>query len=109
MRFAGDLTIHSDAQAAIARVSHTGTEPRQDRAIRVVKAVQKLKERGWRTSIEWVLGQSGISANEQYRPTRWGSSSREENWANLNRLGSKKEFPNITLWPRSPKLNGETT
>jgi hypothetical protein len=37
----GDLTIHSDAQAAIARVSHTGTGPGQDRAIRVVKAVQK--------------------------------------------------------------------
>jgi hypothetical protein len=56
----GDLTIHSDAQAAIARVSHTGTGPGEDRAIRVVKAVQKRKERGWRTSIEWVLGHSGI-------------------------------------------------
>jgi ribonuclease HI len=61
----GDLTIHSDAQAAIARVSHTGTGPGQDRAIRVVKAVQKMKERGWRTSIEWVLGHSGISGNER--------------------------------------------
>jgi hypothetical protein len=37
----GDLTIHSDAEAAIARVSHTGTGPGQDRAIRVVKAIQK--------------------------------------------------------------------
>jgi hypothetical protein len=36
---AGDLTIHSDAQAPIARVGHTGTRPGQDRAIRVVKAV----------------------------------------------------------------------
>jgi hypothetical protein len=35
-----DLTIHSDAQAAIARVSHTGTGPGQDRAIRVVQAIQ---------------------------------------------------------------------
>jgi hypothetical protein len=26
----GDLTIHSDAQAAIARVSHNGTGPGQD-------------------------------------------------------------------------------
>jgi hypothetical protein len=48
----GDLTIDSDAQAAIARVSHTGTGPGQDRAIRVVMAVQKRKERGWRMSIE---------------------------------------------------------
>jgi hypothetical protein len=61
----GDLTIHSDAQAAIARVSHTGTGPGQDRAIRVVKAVQKRKERGCRTSIEWVLGRSGIEGNER--------------------------------------------
>jgi ribonuclease HI len=60
----GDLTIHPDAQAAIARVSHSGTGPGQDRAIRVVKAVQKRKERGWRTSIEWALGHSGIEGNE---------------------------------------------
>jgi hypothetical protein len=32
----GDLTIHSDAQAAISRVGHPGTGPGQDRAIRVV-------------------------------------------------------------------------
>jgi ribonuclease HI len=61
----GDLTIHSDAQAAIARVSHTWTGPGQDRAIRAVKAVQKRMERGWRTSIEWVPGHSGIEGNER--------------------------------------------
>jgi ribonuclease HI len=61
----GDLTIHSDAQAAIARVSHTGTGPGQDRAIPAVKTVPKRKERGWRTSIEWVLGHSGIEGNER--------------------------------------------
>jgi hypothetical protein len=60
----GDLTIHSDAQAAIAQVSHTGPGPGQDSAIWVVNAVQKRKERGWRTSIEWVLGHSGISGND---------------------------------------------
>jgi hypothetical protein len=37
----------------------------QDRAIRVVKAVQRRKERGWRTRIEWVQGHSGIEGNER--------------------------------------------
>jgi hypothetical protein len=35
----GDLRIHSDAQAAISHVGHTGTGPGQDRALRVVQAV----------------------------------------------------------------------
>jgi hypothetical protein len=35
----GDLTIHSDAQAAISRVGNIETGPGQDRAIRVVQAV----------------------------------------------------------------------
>jgi hypothetical protein len=42
----GDLTIHSDAQAAMARVGHTGTGRGHGRAIRVVKAVQLRKEPG---------------------------------------------------------------
>jgi hypothetical protein len=48
----GDLTIYSDPEAAIARVSQTGTGPGQDHAIRVVKVVHKSNQRGWRTSIE---------------------------------------------------------
>jgi hypothetical protein len=52
---AGDIAIHSDSQAAIARVGHTGPGPGQDRAIRVVKAVKHRLTRGWHTSIEWVL------------------------------------------------------
>jgi hypothetical protein len=43
-KISGDLTIHSDADGVIARVSHTGTGPGQDRPRRVVTAVQKRKE-----------------------------------------------------------------
>jgi hypothetical protein len=37
----GELTIYSDMHAAIVEVSHTGTGPRQDWAIRIVNDVQK--------------------------------------------------------------------
>jgi hypothetical protein len=43
----GDMTIRSDAQAAIARVAHTGTGPGQDRAVRVVTAVKNPLAQGW--------------------------------------------------------------
>jgi hypothetical protein len=35
----GDLTIHSDAQAAISHDGHTETGAGQDQALRVVEAV----------------------------------------------------------------------
>jgi hypothetical protein len=56
----GDLTIHSDAQAAISRVGHTGTCRGQDRAIRVVQAVQHRLRQSWCTRIKRVPGHSGI-------------------------------------------------
>jgi hypothetical protein len=60
----GDITIHSDAQAAIARVGHTGPGPGQQRAIRVVKAIHHRHHRGWWIQIEWVQGHTGLSGNE---------------------------------------------
>jgi hypothetical protein len=60
----GDLTIHSDAQAAIARAGHTGPGPGQDRAIRVVKVVKCRLTRGRNTCIEWVPDHTGIAGNE---------------------------------------------
>jgi hypothetical protein len=60
----GDLTMYSDAQATITRVSYTGTGPGQERERPVVMAVQNSTESSWRTSIEWVLGYSGILGNE---------------------------------------------
>jgi hypothetical protein len=48
----GDITIHSDAEAAIALVGHTGLGPGKQRVIRVLKAVQHRHHPGWGTRIE---------------------------------------------------------
>jgi hypothetical protein len=61
----GDLTIHSDAYTSLSRVGHTGTGPGQDRAIRVVQAVQRRLRQGWPTRIESVPRHSGIVGNER--------------------------------------------
>jgi ribonuclease HI len=61
----GDLTIDSDAQAEISYVWHTGTGPGQDRAIRVVHAVQQRLRQGSSSRIEWVPGHSGMEGNER--------------------------------------------
>jgi hypothetical protein len=103
-----DLTIHSDAQAEIARVSHTGRRPGQDRAIWVVKAVQKRKERGWRTSSNGSLVIQGLRGMNV--PTNsLGKLLQRRKLGEPQSPGLKKEFPNITLWQRTPKLKREKT
>jgi ribonuclease HI len=61
----GNFAVHSKSQAAIARVGQTGPGPRQDRAIRDVKAVKYQLTCGWHTCIEWVLGYTGMIGNER--------------------------------------------
>jgi hypothetical protein len=51
----GNLAIHSDAQAAILCVRHTGTGLGQDQAIRVVQTVQRRLKQIWRTRIQGIL------------------------------------------------------
>jgi hypothetical protein len=51
-------------QRSIARVGHTGADPGQEQAIRVVKAGQKRHQWGWRPQIEWVPGYTGIAGHE---------------------------------------------
>jgi alkyl hydroperoxide reductase subunit AhpC len=56
----GNITIDSDAQVAIVRVGYMRLGLGQQRAIRVVKSIQRRRHRGWRTPIEWVPGDTGI-------------------------------------------------
>jgi hypothetical protein len=84
----GDPTIHSDVQAAISRAGHTGTGPGQDRAIRVVKAVQRQLKQGWRTMIEWVPEHTGQSP-------RWGCSFRETKRTNINCVAQRADLKTL--------------
>jgi hypothetical protein len=76
----GDLAIHADAQATIARVSVTGTGPGEDRAILVVTAAPKRMERSWRTNIEWVLGHPGIQGNVRADQVAGEAVAEEQTW-----------------------------
>jgi hypothetical protein len=62
---AGNIAVHSDSRAAIARVGHIGPGPGQGRAIRVVKAVKHRLTRGWHTSMVGVSGHTGFIGNER--------------------------------------------
>jgi len=57
------LTIHSDSTSAIARASHTGAGPGQQRALEIFKHVSKLRTRT--ADIVWVKGHSGFPGNER--------------------------------------------
>jgi len=57
------LIIHSDSTSAIARASHTGARPGQQRALEIFKHVSKLRTRT--ADIVWVKGHSGVPGNER--------------------------------------------
>jgi hypothetical protein len=104
----GDMIIHSDAQAAIARVSHTGTGPGQDCAIRVVKAVQKGGNEAGGQPLNGSLVTQGLRGMNV--PTNsLGKLRQRRKLGEPQSPGLKKEFPNTTLWPRIPKLKREKT
>jgi hypothetical protein len=92
----GDLTIHSDSQAAIARVSHTGTGPGHDRAIWVVKAVQNGRNEAGGRALNGFLAIQGFRGMNV--PTNsLGNLGQRRKLGEPQSPGLKKEFPNITL------------
>jgi hypothetical protein len=94
-----DLTIHSDAQAAIARVGYTGTGPGKGQAIRVVKAAQERHQRGWRIRIDWVpviQGLQEMSEQIGLLVKQHPTSKKDEPLL----PGLKSEFPNTMQWPK---------
>jgi hypothetical protein len=60
-----DLTFHSNDQVAISDVRHTGTGTGQDRAIRVVEALERRLNQDWHTKIGLVPGHCIIFGNER--------------------------------------------
>jgi hypothetical protein len=104
----GEPTIHSDVKAVIAPVSHPGTEPDQDCAIKVVTAAQTRKERGSRTSIEWVPGDTGIEGNDRVDQLA-GEAGKISKLAEPQLPGIKRGFRHTSLWPRTHKLKGGKT
>jgi len=57
------ITIHSDSTSAIARASHIGAGPGQQRTLEIFKHVSKLRTRT--ADIVWVKGHSGVPGNER--------------------------------------------
>jgi len=57
------ITIHSDSTNAIARASHTGAGPGQQRALEIFKHASMLRTRT--ANIVWVKGHSGVPGSER--------------------------------------------
>jgi hypothetical protein len=103
-----DVTIHSDAQEAIAQVGHIGMGSGQDREIRVVKAIHHWAAQGWWTSIEWVPGYTGIAGNGRDEYLAGKAASGKTEGTNFDCLAKRIHIPILQYGERYRSTEGET-
>jgi ribonuclease HI len=59
------VTGHSYSTAAIARVQHNKRGPGKSRAMKVIRHVQRLRNKRKRLSLSWIKGHNGNTGNDR--------------------------------------------